>query len=77
VNKDETKRPVTSKDSAKVPMFLVHKKRIVLDGNNPTPMYGYGGFNIATTPASTRCGSRCSKEALVTRASTARRERIR
>jgi prolyl oligopeptidase len=40
----------TSKDGARVPMFLVHKKGLVLDGNNPTLMYGYGGFNIATTP---------------------------
>jgi prolyl oligopeptidase len=31
------------------------RKGLVLDGNNPTLMYGYGGFNIATTPASTRC----------------------
>ena len=32
-------------------MFLVHRKGIALDGNNPTLMYGYGGFNVPTTPA--------------------------
>ena len=50
-NQYETKQVFyTSKDGAKVPMFLVHKKGLALDGNNPTLMYGYGGFNIATTP---------------------------
>jgi prolyl oligopeptidase len=50
-NQYETKQVFfTSKDGAKVPMFLTHKKGIALDGNNPTLMYGYGGFNIATTP---------------------------
>src|SRR6266550_1337933 len=39
-----------SKDGTRVPMFLVHKKGIKLDGNNPTVLYGYGGFNITTNP---------------------------
>jgi prolyl oligopeptidase len=41
----------TSKDKTRVPMFIVHKKGIVLDGNNPTYLYGYGGFNVPTVPA--------------------------
>jgi prolyl oligopeptidase len=39
-----------SKDGTRVPMFLVHKKGIKLDGNNPTLLYGYGGFNATTSP---------------------------
>ncbi len=39
------------KDGTRVPMFVVCKKGIVLDGSNPTLLYGYGGFNISVLPA--------------------------
>ena len=40
-----------SKDGTRVPMFLTYKKGIKLDGNNPTLLYGYGGFNVTTNPS--------------------------
>lgn len=40
-----------SKDGTKVPMFIVHKKGIKPDGNNPVYLYAYGGFQISLTPA--------------------------
>lgn len=39
-----------SKDGTKIPMFLVYKKGIKMDGNNPTLLYAYGGFNISLEP---------------------------
>lgn len=39
-----------SKDGAKIPMFIVHKKGLKMDGSNPTLLYAYGGFNANSNP---------------------------
>ena len=40
----------TSADGTRVPVFLTHRKDLKKDGSNPTMLYGYGGFAIATSP---------------------------
>lgn len=52
VNQYESKQVFfTSKDGTKVPLFIVCKKGLVLDGNNPTLLYAYGGFNASMNPS--------------------------
>ncbi|MDA0150854.1 prolyl oligopeptidase family serine peptidase [Vibrio sp. Makdt] len=41
----------TSKDGTQVPMLISYKKGLQIDGNNPTMLYAYGGFNVSLTPS--------------------------
>lgn len=43
-----------SKDGTRVSMFLVHRRDVGFDGDRPTLLYGYGGFNVSLTPAFNR-----------------------
>ncbi len=40
-----------SKDGTKIPMFVVHKKDLKMDGSHPTYLYAYGGFNVSLSPS--------------------------
>ena len=41
----------TSKDGTKIPINIIHQKGLKLDGNNPTVVWGYGGFGVSESPA--------------------------
>ncbi|BBB64761.1 prolyl oligopeptidase [Undibacterium sp. YM2] len=48
---ETTQKFTTSKDGTKVPYFIVRRKDVKFDSNNPTLLYGYGGFEIPMTPS--------------------------
>jgi len=41
----------TSLDGTRIPMFITHKRNLVRNGQNPTRLYGYGGFGVSLTPS--------------------------
>ena len=53
INPDDyiVKQELYPSDGPEIPMFIVYKKDLKLDGNNPALLYGYGGFNISLTPS--------------------------
>jgi prolyl oligopeptidase len=48
---EEKQVTYNSKDGTPVTMFVVHKKGLKLDGNNPCYLYAYGGFNVSLSPS--------------------------
>jgi prolyl oligopeptidase len=44
-------REAVSSDGTRIPYFLVHRRNVKLDGNNPTLLYAYGGFEVSETPS--------------------------
>jgi prolyl oligopeptidase len=50
-NYESTQVFYPSKDGTRIPMFLTYRKGLKLDGQNPTLLYAYGGFDVALTPA--------------------------
>ncbi|MEQ3745065.1 MAG: prolyl oligopeptidase family serine peptidase [Henriciella sp.] len=44
-------KEATSSDGTKIPFFVVHHENMVLDGTNPTLLYGYGGFEVSMRPS--------------------------